>query len=117
MGFKSQVGPARPDLKITISLLPALPQTSVARSNDRLRAVSHLQLAEDLGDVIADGLRTQHQPFGDRAVGQPLGNQGQHLTLAFGEVGKDWRFSRRGGISRAVVPKAASTFAALYLRR
>jgi hypothetical protein len=62
--------------------LSALSQTGVARTNDRLRAVGHLQLTEDLGDVNADGLRTENEPLGDRAVGQPLGNQGQHQPKA-----------------------------------
>jgi hypothetical protein len=52
-------------------------QACFSRSQDGLRSICYLQLAEDVGHVVAHGLGAQRQPLGNRGVGQPLRQQGQ----------------------------------------
>ena len=44
------------------------------------------ELEEDLFDVGFDGAFGDEQAGGDGPVGQPLGDQGEHLTFAFSEL-------------------------------
>ena len=61
--------------------------------DDGLGAISDLQLVEDIGDVVADGLAADVQLGGDLAVVCALGDEGQDFALAvgeFGEGGNSW---------------------------
>ena len=53
-------------------------------------SVGCVQLAQDVGDVDAGGLHADHQLVGDLAIGEPVGEEGQHLDLTGGEP-KDLR--------------------------
>src|SRR6516225_3977204 len=44
------------------------------------------QLSEDVRDVDARGLVADHEPFGDLAVGETLGEESEDFELARGEV-------------------------------
>src|SRR5258706_6237582 len=74
-------------------------QPRVARTNDGLRPACHLQLAKDVGDVIAHGLAAQHKLFGNRGVGVALRDEGQDLALTLGQL---WERLRRGRSLRRV---------------
>ena len=66
-------------------LLLALPQGSSPIADDRLRSVRHLQLGEDVGNVMPHGLRAQGELPCDRRVGVPLGDELKDLAFAVGE--------------------------------
>jgi hypothetical protein len=44
--------------------------------------VSHLELAKDTGDVVADRFRTDDQALGNLMVVEALRNEFEHFTLA-----------------------------------
>ena len=52
------------------------------------RARREVELPEDRADVRLDRLRRHVQLGRDPAVGSPLGEQGQHLELAPGQLGQ-----------------------------
>src|SRR4029077_4206757 len=56
------------------------------RFGHRLRAVEHLELAEDIRDVIADRLWTQRQHLGDLRITLAVHDQRQHLALALRQL-------------------------------
>ena len=62
--------------------LAAKPGLSCA--DDRLSAIGKLELAEDVGDVVAHRLAAQVELPGDRVVGVALSDQVKHLTLPLG---------------------------------
>src|SRR5215471_18763669 len=84
-----------PILPVALTNLPArrlfFPR-HLPRPGDRLRAVEHLQLAEDVRDVVADRLRTQRQHLGDLWIALAVHDERQHLPLAFGQF---WKRARR----------------------
>ena len=45
-----------------------------------------LQLAQGVVHVVLHRAVGEHEPFGDLLVGQPLGDQSQHLGLARGQA-------------------------------
>lgn len=73
-------------------------QASFASSDDGLGAVGNLKLAEDAGNVVADGLRTEVEAVGDLGVGVTGGDQVENLSFTVGEVRKRQR--RRGRLRR-----------------
>src|SRR5262249_61107388 len=70
------------------------PEACLASADDGLGAVGHLQLADDIGHVVAHGLRAEHQSVGDLAVARALGDEIEYLALAVAEL---WEGLRRGG--------------------
>jgi hypothetical protein len=59
---------------------------STARGIERrLCAARQPELAQEVGDVDADGLLADRQSIGDLAIAQTARNQLQHLLLAFGQ--------------------------------
>ena len=52
----------------------------------RLRAIGDLELGEDAGDVVADGLLAEEEACGDLGVAPSLGEQLEYFELAFGEL-------------------------------
>src|SRR5215472_12321693 len=66
-------------------------ESCLACANDRLCAVSHLKLAEDVGDMVAHGLHTDDQRLRNLGVPTSLGHQRQHLALAVGQFWKEVR--------------------------
>src|SRR5574341_874695 len=63
----------------------ALAQPCLARPDNRLPPVGHLQFAEDIGDMVADSFGTEGKPLGDGGVGQTLRDQRKDLALAVGQ--------------------------------
>src|SRR5581483_2903925 len=58
-----------------VSLSSALSHASLSGTNDGLSPVCHLELAQDIGDVVAHGLWTQDQALSNLGVAAPLRNQ------------------------------------------
>lgn len=52
--------------------------------DSRLRAVLHLQLAENIGNVSLDCLLTEHQLFGNGSIRLPFRDQAQYIQFALG---------------------------------
>jgi hypothetical protein len=71
-------------------------------SNDGLRAAGHLQLGEDVRDVVPDGVSGQAKPASDGGVTQPARDQRQHLPLPRCQLGEH----RRVGARRAEVAES-----------
>jgi hypothetical protein len=44
-----------------------------------LAACPHVELAQDLGDMVIDRLRARDQPVGDLGVAEPRGERGKDL--------------------------------------
>src|SRR5262245_5234178 len=61
-------------------------QLMVDRVPDRGRPRGDAELAVDRAQVRVDRPRADDQPLGDLRVGQPLGDQAQHLDLAPGQA-------------------------------
>ena len=68
-------------------------QTSVSCADDGLCPVDHLQLVEDVGDMVTYRLRAQDQASRGLPVAAVLCNQGQDFTFAVGEFGEDLTLS------------------------
>ncbi len=65
-----------------------VPQPGFSGADDRLRPVGHLQLEEDVRGVVAHRFEAQEQPFGYLLVALALGDEGEDLLFAFGELGE-----------------------------
>src|SRR5712691_3598100 len=70
-------------------------QPGLSSADHSLRSISHLELAEDVRDVVAHRLQTQAQAVSNLRVGAPLSDQDQDLALAVGEVREGLGQSRR----------------------
>src|SRR5437588_3263457 len=70
---------------------PYLLQSSIARSDDRLGSIRDLQLAENIGNMVADGLGAEHELFSNGHVGITLRHEHQNLAFALGQIGKRLR--------------------------
>ena len=57
--------------------------------DDSLSPVCHLQLTEDVGDIVVDGLHTQGQVLRNVVVRRATRDQLENLTLTLGERGED----------------------------
>ena len=70
----------------------ALAETRFPRADDRMCSVRHLQLGEDVGDVVAYRLRAEGELPGDGGIGVALGDEAQDLALTVreGGVGSGW---------------------------
>src|SRR5690242_9408367 len=73
-------------------------QPGVAGADDGLGAAGDLKLAEDVGDVVANGLSAEDELLGDGGVGETLGDEAEDLALAVGQLreGLGRRGRRRG---------------------
>ena len=69
----------------------SLSQSSLPGSKHRLRAINHLQLAEDVGDVVAHRLGAEHQFFSNLRVAFAQCDQSQDFPLASRQI-------RKGGL-------------------
>src|SRR5260370_2802237 len=58
------------------------------RTHDRLGAMGELQLAEDVRDVVTNGLSAQEQPARNCIIGMALCYQVKELTLPLGQLRK-----------------------------
>jgi hypothetical protein len=65
-----------------------LSQPRFAGADDGLRAIGDLELGEDVRDVVAHRLGAQVEALRDLGVRLVLGDQGEDLVLAVGELGK-----------------------------
>ena len=63
-------------------------EAGAAGQDDGLRAIGGVHLGEHVRHVVAHRLRVQHQPAGDGTVVEALGDEGEHLQLTIGELGK-----------------------------
>jgi hypothetical protein len=61
-------------------------QTALVGGHHHLGAVAEVELGEDPPDVGLDRLLGDDQVAGDLGVGQPAGDERQHLGLALGEL-------------------------------
>src|SRR5574341_505849 len=68
-------------LRRWIESMRKLAQACIASTDDGLRPVGDLKFAEDTGDVIADGLGADNQPFCNLGITYPMGNQVQDFPL------------------------------------
>ena len=68
-----------------LDTIPA--QASIAGAQNRLRPVSHLELAKDIGDMVAHCFQADRELAGNLWILLAAHNQGQHLALAFGFCG------------------------------
>lgn len=59
-----------------------------AGAEDGLGAIGDLKLGEDVGDVVADRLRSQAETVRDLRVGEVLFHEHEHFVLALGELGQ-----------------------------
>jgi peptidoglycan/LPS O-acetylase OafA/YrhL len=62
------------------------PEPGLAGPDDGLTPLGHLQLGEDRGDVVGDGLRRQEQPLADLRVGEPGRDAVEDQPLPVGEL-------------------------------
>jgi hypothetical protein len=60
-------------------------------------AVGDLQLAANVGNVVLDCLQTDRELAGYFSIAASLSDQAQHLALAVGQFGKDWRGRESSG--------------------
>lgn len=67
----------------------------------RFGPVGHLELAQDVGDVIAYRLRAQNEAGSDFGIGLALGNQGQNFVFALRQFREELRGSTLCAWSRA----------------
>src|SRR5215469_17861654 len=67
-----------------------------------MRPVGYLQFAEDVRDVVANGVRAQNELVGDIRIALALRDQVEDLALALGQLGKRVRHSGRLGCSEEV---------------
>ena len=70
-----------------------------------VRPVGHLQLQEDVRGVVAHRLHAQEQRLGYLLVALALGDEGEDLLFAFGELGEG-ASRRAGGRGAEVVHQA-----------
>src|SRR5438128_11406581 len=61
-----------------------LGQACISGTNNCLRTSGHLQLTEDRGDMVAYGLGTEDEAFGNGWIGIAQGDEGQDLPFALG---------------------------------
>lgn len=87
----------RPDAKSSIlsAFSLAVSQSRFPCPDDRLRPIGHLQLAEDVGNVVAHRLEGEAQLLGDLLIGFPLGDQCQEFALPLAEFWEDPRRDAR----------------------
>src|SRR5260221_6783887 len=85
---------------------PSRVRESLTPGKDRrLRAVRHLQLAQDVVDMALDCALADDQPLGNLGIGQPIGNQAQHLTLALAQCGIEQARLLRGAVQLLHQPR------------
>ena len=70
---------------------------AAATARERLGCV---ELAQHRRDVVADRLAREHERLGDGGVGEPVGEQGEHLELSGGETRRGAVGPRRPRASR-----------------
>src|SRR4051794_15385913 len=64
-------------------------KAGVPRANDSLCSIRHLELAQDVGDVIAHGFRAEYQFAGNIGIPGALRDHVENLSLAIAEFWKD----------------------------
>src|SRR5215211_3443166 len=74
-----------------------LAKTGFSGPEDGLRPVGYLELGEDVRDVVAPGLGTHVQEFGNFGVVVALGYEVEYLPLAGGELGEGFCGRGRAG--------------------
>src|SRR5689334_13926552 len=65
---------------------PAKP--GLSRPDDRSSPIADLEFGEDARDVVADGVRTEHELLGDVGVAVAVGDHLEYLPLPVGELGE-----------------------------
>lgn len=65
-----------------------LSPSRLAGADDGLRPVGNLELAKDVGHMVAHGFLAQDEAAGDLPVAVPLGNQTQDFSFSVGQVWK-----------------------------
>src|SRR5215469_15641049 len=67
-----------------------------------MRPVGYLQFAEDVRDVVANGVRAQNELVGDIRIALALRDQVEDFALALRQLGKRVRHSSRLGCGKEV---------------
>src|SRR5690606_14611977 len=84
------LGASRPFVAMSRGLGSALirppPEAGLPRLHDGLGPARDPELAEEVGDVVADGLRADEQALGDLVVAETARDEAEHLALARGQV-------------------------------
>ena len=72
---------------------PFLSHSRLARAQDSLCSICHLQFAEDVRDMVAHCLQAENKLLGDFLVGASLRNQCEDLNFALRQFREDlgWR--------------------------
>src|SRR5947199_3048900 len=84
------------------ALALAVSQASFSSPDDGLCSIGHLQLAEDVGDVVAHRLEGQPQLIGDLLIAAAPCHQRQQFALPLAEFWKDpWWDGRPGRCEEA----------------
>src|SRR5438270_612601 len=83
-----------------------LTPTRLSCSDNGLGSISDLELVEDIGEVVAHRLGTEHQALRNLNVVTPLGQQSEYFTLALGQFGKRLRWYCRCARWRKVTNQA-----------
>ncbi len=65
-----------------------LPLGEPGRVRRGFGAAAHPELAEEVGDVVLDGLLGEEHLLADLAVGETVGDQREDLALLVGEAGE-----------------------------
>ena len=68
--------------------LVAIHKPSLPGIYSHLRAVSEMQLAQNIADMTFHRIFADNQFLGDLAVGHAVGDQAQNVQLTFGQLGK-----------------------------
>src|SRR5258706_4824679 len=68
-----------------------LPESHIARTQNRLGAVGDLQLAQDIADVVAHRFGAQHQPRRDVGIRRSLRDQREDFALALAQLREERR--------------------------
>ena len=74
---------------------PIIGQACAAGGQDRFGPVGDLQLGQDVGHMVGDRLGSEVQCLTDRGVVLTVGDEGQDVPLAIGELWKHHRPGRR----------------------
>src|SRR5919201_5043141 len=94
--------PSRPPWEIRASRLgrdgALAAEPGLAGPYDRLGAIRDLELGEDVGDVVAHGLRAENEVARDLLVAPPLRDQLEQLALALGQLGEGLGRARGGEV-------------------
>lgn len=84
-----------------------LAEACVAPPDDGVGTISHLELTEDIGDVIAHRLWAEDKAIGDLRVARALGDEVENLALAVAQLRKGLLWHRGVGAEKKSMSRTA----------